>query len=135
MANGATIRAWARANGYNVGNRGRLAPAVRTAFAKAHPDAEVAQPDRTPLGICRCGRKWGSLRQCHCTLCHQQFSTVHWFDEHRAGRDAHSCHDILRFTDNNGEPRFKISWDAWGPVVVLAKERPELEDDAEPVLL
>jgi hypothetical protein len=32
-----TIRAWARANGYTVGDRGRLSKALILAFHEAHP--------------------------------------------------------------------------------------------------
>ena len=32
---------------------------------------------------CRgCGREWASLSQCHCTMCHLQFSGITAFDDH-----------------------------------------------------
>lgn len=34
------------------------------------------------LSSCPCGRRWSSLRECHCTMCHLQFANEESFDFH-----------------------------------------------------
>ena len=134
MSRGAAIRDWARANGFAVANRGRLAPAIHKAYRDAH-----GEPDERPQGAaqCKCGRMWTGLRECHCTVCHLHFSTVRWFDEHRRGCGPTACLDPLQITDGNGAPRFKAVDNAWGELIVLASERPDMaeDDESESVLL
>jgi hypothetical protein len=33
----------------------------------------------------KCGGAWCGLKTCHCTVCHQTFTTVTGFDRHRTG--------------------------------------------------
>lgn len=42
------VRAWAAENGLTVGDRGRLSPEVREAFAKANPKAKYVVGHKTP---------------------------------------------------------------------------------------
>lgn len=32
-----------------------------------------------------CGRSWSGFNQCHCSICHNHFSTVKNFDAHKPG--------------------------------------------------
>src|SRR4051812_20712972 len=41
-----TVRAWARANGYDVGERGRLPAEVTDAFKRAHQELGTGEPQR-----------------------------------------------------------------------------------------
>lgn len=76
------VRTWAKTQGYEVGVRGRLAPAIWAAYKIAHDDfVREAPPGTASCG--KCPRQWAGLRECHCTVCHQQFSTVDGFDAHR----------------------------------------------------
>jgi len=40
--------------------------------------------------VCKCGEHFGSLKWCHCWVCHETFSTERAFDKHRVGG---VCHD------------------------------------------
>jgi hypothetical protein len=122
-----SVRDWARANGFTVADRGRLAPAVHKAYRDAFGERD--RPD-TGAAQCKCGRTWTGLRECHCTICHRQFSTVRWFDEHRRNMGPKHCHDPLTLTEADGvTPRYKIVDNAWGQIIVRASERPDLDAD------
>lgn len=118
----AEVREWARERGFDVGNKGRLAPAIWSAYAEAHPGFQRAEPSDV-RGSCVCGRKWAGLREAHCTLCHRQFSTVRNFDAHRINRGpVTECVDPLTIPGRDGKRRMRIRESAWGDVYVLDSE-------------
>lgn len=75
------VRAWAKDQGYELGQRGRIAPSIWEAYANSHDGKEREAP--VGSASCKCGRRWVGLRECHCTVCHRQFSTIDNFDAHR----------------------------------------------------
>jgi hypothetical protein len=131
------IREWARANGFTVGERGRLAPAIHAAYRAAHPEVERARP--TNAAHCAgCGRNWTAAREAHCTMCHRHFSSTRWFDDHKlaprfdGGRSG--CRDPLSIpvSRRDSNPKFRIMETAWGEMYVSAAERPENFDYPDP---
>lgn len=77
------VRDWATAQGHTVGTKGRIAPAIWTAYAEAHEGFERETPQSgTALCDPGCGRRWTGLNECHCRRCHAHFSTVANFDAH-----------------------------------------------------
>lgn len=123
-----SVREWARANGYTVGDRGRLKPEIHAGYAAAHPEAAQGRERPQNGAHCpNCGRTWTALRECHCTICHRHFATVRWFDDHRKGMGRHECLDpaTIPTSRNNPEPKYKIVVTAWGELVTLAVERPD----------
>lgn len=129
------IRQWARDNGFTVAARGRIAPAIHAAYREAFGVRERPANGAHCTG---CGRTWTGQRECHCTVCHRQFSTVRWFDDHRRNSGRNWCVDPLSLSNRDGSPKFKIAENAWGPIVVSATERPDdinADDDQEPALL
>jgi hypothetical protein len=71
---------------------------------------------------CRCGRRWASLTQAHCSVCHQQFASVGVSDHHQ--RDG-VCMWPADVTKKNGEPRYRASSEAEGVVWRSAEQRPD----------
>jgi hypothetical protein len=71
---------------------------------------------------CRCGRRWSSYKESHCTSCqpHTHFSCVAAFDAHRCGvgADRHCC-DPAELTREDGNPRLVSVERASGPVWVF----------------
>ncbi|WP_442407232.1 FDXHR family putative zinc-binding protein [Mycobacterium sp.] len=53
-----------------------------TAFSPAQLNAAGLS---APYSCNHCGGRWGGLKTCHCTVCHDTFTTVTGFDRHRAG--------------------------------------------------
>lgn len=47
--------------------------------------AEISGPNEPPPYGCGCGARWGGLKTCHCTGCHQTFTAITAFDAHRTG--------------------------------------------------
>ena len=44
---------------------------------------------------CRgCHRRWLSLAQCHCTVCHRQFGSISTFDAHRVDGRCRSAAEL-----------------------------------------
>ncbi len=85
----AAVRAWARDNGHEVGQRGRIGADILAAYA-----ASISEPAVTEYSLkgsdgaiasCGCGRRWGGLAECHCTVCHQHFNSINSFDAHGPG--------------------------------------------------
>lgn len=120
------VRTWAREQGFEVGVRGLLAPAVWQAFAQSRglvidtlPHGEKAKTLAT--GKCRCGRQWSGLAEAHCTVCHCHFSRVTHFDTHRVNE---KCVDPLTITDKNNEPKLKVRDSVWGVLYVGAGDPP-----------
>ncbi len=55
-------------------------------IATAAAGRSGAKTDPTYETTCRgCKRGWNGLKTCHCGACHQTFSTVKAFDQHRRG--------------------------------------------------
>lgn len=103
------VRTWARQQGYEVGERGRIAPAIWEAYAAAHGE-ELADVRPQGLWRCRCGREWVGAVEAHCTTCHRHFSTPANFDAHRVG-DPGRCVDPT-------ERKLKERASVWGPIFV-----------------
>lgn len=55
---------------------------------------------------CDCGRQWTAQAECHCSVCHEQFSAVRAFDAHRVadGTDGRKCADPSQLLRNDGQP-------------------------------
>lgn len=118
---GQQVRDWARANGYEVGIRGRIAPAIWSAYADVHEGFEREAP-QSGTAICApgCGRRWTGFTECHCRRCHRHFSGVFWFDLHL---DAHSkCTDPLTVTTKAGAPLMREKETVWGMIYMNARE-------------
>jgi hypothetical protein len=45
------------------------------------------------IGCPVCERSWSGDRQCHCAVCHEQFSTLSNFDKHMHDARSNYCHD------------------------------------------
>lgn len=114
MTQAKQVRSWAREQGYEMGIRGKIAPAIWEAYAKAHDDFTRDIP--VGLWRCNCGRQWTGLAECHCTMCHRHFSTVSNFDHHRT---PNGCLDPLT-VENSYAMRIKDTM--WGPIYVNSKE-------------
>ena len=52
------------------------------------PAVKVAQISSPVAGMptCRCGARWGGEKTAHCDTCHETFTVVRAFDQHRTGR-------------------------------------------------
>lgn len=111
---GQLVRDWAKQNGYEVGIRGRIAPAVWSAYAEAHPGFAREVP-QSGSAICApgCGRRWTGLKECHCRRCHAHFSTVDNFDGHLVDS---KCIDPLGASVRGSKLRAKQS--VWGTIYV-----------------
>lgn len=113
MTQASDVRAWAREQGFDVGVRGRIAPVVWDAYAKAH-DGFRREDEIPGLWNCRCGRQWSGLREAHCMACHKHFSTPANFDAHRPHG---ACVDPLS-VNCKGYP-MKVKASIWGPIYVI----------------
>lgn len=70
-------------------------------------------PTKRPPWSCGCGRRWTSLTQAHCTVCHEHFATVGVSDAHQTdGR----CTYPAEVTRKNGTPVYRLSREAEGDV-------------------
>lgn len=135
-----TVREWARAAGFTVAARGRLAPEVHRAYRAAHPESEqAARPNNAAR--CNCGRVWTASRECHCPSCHRHFASVRYFDDHMQAPDGKHerawCRDPMTIPTSRKDPtpKLKINETAWGPVYASAIERPDDIFTEEPTLL
>lgn len=137
----ATVREWARAAGFTVAERGRLAPEVHRAYREAHPGAEPAERPTNAARCAGCGRVWTASRECHCTQCHRHFASVRWFDDHMQAPDGKHerawCRDPMTIPTSRKDPtgKYKVNETAWGPMYSSAAERPTDVFDEEPTLL
>lgn len=55
------------------------------------PDSQCVtgnRHSRPAHGCLVCGKRWGGSKTCHCSVCHELFSTVSNFDRHRPSRDG-----------------------------------------------
>lgn len=43
----------------------------------------------------RCDAQWGGLSTCHCSVCHEAFTSIHAFDKHRTGSHSRSTRACL----------------------------------------
>lgn len=41
-----------------------------------------------PIGTNCCDARWGGLKTCHCSACHNTFTSITAFDKHRTGSHA-----------------------------------------------
>lgn len=125
---GPPIREWARANGFHIAAKGRIAPAIHKAYRDAH-----GEPERPPNAAhCKsCGRTWTSAAECHCTTCHRQFASVRSFDDHWHNAKGRQCNNPLFLTTADGRAKYKMSANAWGDLVVRADEIPRPTRDDE----
>lgn len=115
MTQAQAVRKWATAQGYDVGVRGRIAPAIWEAYAGAHSEFQRETPPGS--ASCKCGRNWTGVRECHCTVCHCHFSTVANFDAHR----PHGvCVNPLEA--RLGGYNLKAKATVWGTIYVTDKE-------------
>jgi len=124
-----SVREWARTNGYTIADRGRIAPEIHSAYRAAHPELVQDRPSNS--ATChKCKRVWTAARECHCPICHRQFSTVRWFDDHRKGMGPRDCIDpaTIPTSAKDNTPKYKVVESAWGELIVLATERPESFD-------
>lgn len=119
-----TVRTWARENGWTVGVRGVIAPAIWEAYANAHDGFSRVAP--TGFASCLCGRQWAGLREAHCSVCHRHFSTPRNFDYHRS---SGSCADPLTVSVSGGHA-MRVKDTVWGPIYVLDKEHYLTGDDS-----
>lgn len=125
------VRTWAKSQGFEVGVRGRIAPAIWQAYANAHDGFAREAPAGT--AHCDCGRQWTGLREAHCSVCHRHFSTPRNFDAHRQyaskkTREHVICVDPLTVTLDGGYP-MKIVDTVWGPIYVVAKDHYMTDDE------
>lgn len=135
-----SVREWAKAHGYEVADKGRIAPAIHTAYRAAHADVAEAQRPSNAAVCPHCNRVWTAPREAHCPMCHRHFSSPRWFDDHKlaprfdGGRSG--CRDplLIPVSRRDSTPKYKLVGTAWGDSYVLAQERPESFDD-EPTLL
>lgn len=67
---------------------------------------------------CSCGRRWTSLTQAHCQMCHRQFASVSLADKHHTYDEARraTCHDPEYVRSKRGVPVFRSSPEVGGPV-------------------
>jgi len=126
----ADVREWARANGFTVADKGRIAPAIHKAYREANGEREAP----TGAARCQCGRVWTGLRECHCRVCHLHFSSVRWFDVHWRHGEGRQCRNPLTILRGDGEPMFKVVDNAWGELIVSNTERPEFDTDDDTLL-
>jgi hypothetical protein len=106
------LRAWAREQGFQVARNGRISPVIRREYIKTF--GQEPPPTAGPKHQCKqCGRGWDSFSEAHCTLCHQHFATVGYFDAHRPGK----CLDLTAVLDGHGCPKYKIKATTWGPTL------------------
>lgn len=119
------VRDWARRNGYEVGIRGRLAPAIWSAYANEHEGFEREAP-QSGTAVCApgCGRRWTGLRECHCRRCHAHFSTVANFDAHLVDG---KCIDPLEASIGGSKLREKET--VWGTIYVRDGEHWKTQTD------
>jgi hypothetical protein len=121
-----SVRDWARQNGYDVAKHGRLPATIHAAYRRAFGDAAIPQERPNNAAHCPdCGRTWTAARECHCTVCHRQFSAVRYFDDHRREGTRTTCTDPLVMLNRQGEQRYKETDTAWGKLVVSTAERPD----------
>lgn len=89
-------------DGLNPHPQSPLPDTPRTAVPRTHTGEETASlnerptPRRPPARITHgaCGRSWTGLRTAHCGGCHETFSGVSLFDEHRNQHgERGSCRD------------------------------------------
>lgn len=122
------VRTWAREQGFEVGVRGVIAPAIWRAYENAHDGFSREVP--TGSASCRCGRQWTGLREAHCTVCHRHFSTPRNFDYHRqATENATVCLDPTEVSVEGGHA-MRAKDTVWGPLYVLDKEHYLTGDDS-----
>jgi hypothetical protein len=137
----ATVREWARANGYTVAERGRLAPEVHRAYREAHPEEERAARPTNAAKCPACGRVWTASSEVHCPNCHRHFTSIRYFDDHMQGPDGQHerawCRDpeTIPTSRKDPTPKLKVKETAWGPVYASAAERPDDVFNGEPTLL
>lgn len=128
VTNQPSVREWAKANGYTVAERGRIAPAIHAAYREQFGDRD------RPMNAARCsscGRVWTGLRECHCTVCHLHFSTPRGFDDHRAGMPHNKCASPPKLHDPKGRPKYKFVNNAWGKLVVSALTGFDEDEDSD----
>lgn len=116
---GQLVRDWAKEQGYEVGIRGRIAPAIWTAYAEAHEDFEREVPNGGGVHCPGCGRRWTGLRECHCRRCHCHFSTVANFDGHLfATEHGSKCVNPLDKRVKAQGARLREKETVWGTIYV-----------------
>lgn len=119
---GQLVREWARERGYEVGIRGRIAPAIWQAYADEHEGFEREVPTDTFTTCAPCGRRWTGLRECHCRECHEHFSHVDNFDGHKIGSRCINPADA-RVKGNSLREKDTV----WGPIWVRDGEHYRVE--------
>ncbi|MQB01953.1 MAG: hypothetical protein GEU78_17080 [Actinobacteria bacterium] len=86
--------------------------------------APVELEDRDPT-VCRCGRQWTALDECHCAACHRHFSSISAFDVHQRARTDKdlrvkvTCRDPSTVRKKDGSPRLEEVTTEWGPLWAL----------------
>lgn len=82
------------------------------------PDSSspVSAPRRG--GCSGCGRRWSSLTQAHCQLCHEHFATHGTADKHHTygPRREVSCLSPAQVRTKSGQRVFRLSEEREGPV-------------------
>jgi hypothetical protein len=85
------------------------------------PQNDATQAKKGTSGLrhtCKgCDASWTGLKMCHCSACHQTFSTVALFDRHRSFEGQHgSCRDPATLIDRKGNPVMVLTGGVWrGP--------------------
>ncbi len=59
---------------------------------RATEKAGIRIPD---IGCGRCNNRWGGTSTCHCSGCHETFTGLTAFDQHRTGSHTHSTRRCL----------------------------------------
>jgi hypothetical protein len=69
-------------------------------------------------GCSGCQRRWSSLTQAHCQLCHEHFASHGLADKHHTydERRKPTCHPPAQVRTKGGQRVFRLSEEAEGPV-------------------
>lgn len=66
-----------------------------------------------PIGCGRCTNRWSGRNTMHCGGCHQTFTGLTAFDQHRTGNHAHGTRTCLQ-PQNAGLTRTNRAYPCWG---------------------
>lgn len=107
-----------------------VAESSHTDQAPAGPQIPHPEASRAPWS-CKCGRRWRSLTQAHCTVCHEHFGTYGLADKHQTfgpNREM-TCHPPAEVVTKETQKRvFRLSEEADGPVW-RTYERREMDEN------
>jgi len=86
------------------------------------PLLETPRPSDAPFWCRDCGRRWASLVEVHCAVCHLHFSHYSSFDKHLSGVENVKHRDPSQMHRKSGDPVFEstqtphgITWHGYAP--------------------